>query len=53
MTNTITASLQGLERSPHPAALLRDGPRLKNNKRFFYVFYPAHLAPIALIQNIL
>ena len=36
-----------------PLIFLPLGPRVKINKWFFYAFYPAHLAVIALLKNIL
>ena len=36
-----------------PLIFLRTNSRVKINKWFFYAFYPAHLAAIALLQNIL
>lgn len=42
-----------MERSYHPAIAPPGGPRLKINKWFFYIFYPAHLALIALARNLM
>ena len=36
-----------------PLIFLPLGSRLKINKWFFYIFYPAHLALIALVRNLM
>lgn len=54
MTNTIpTPRSRVWSALATPPALPREGPRLKINKWFFYGFYPAYLAFIALVQNLM
>lgn len=54
MTNTIpTPRSRVWSVLTTPPALPQEGPRLKINKWFFYGFYPAHLALIALVRNLM
>ncbi len=54
MTNTITSSRSRIwSVLTTPPSLPQEGPRLKINKWFFYIFYPAHLALIALVRNLM
>lgn len=54
MTNTITSSRSRIwSVLTTPPSFPQKGPRLKINKWFFYIFYPAHLALIALVRNLM
>lgn len=54
MTNTITSSRSRIwSVLTTPPSLPQEVPRLKLNKWFFYIFYPAHLALIALVRNLM
>lgn len=53
MTNTITSSRSRIWRVLTTPSLPQEVPQLKLNKWFFYIFYPAHLALIALVRNLM
>lgn len=54
MTNTIISSRSRIwSVLTTPPSLTQEVPRLKINKWFFCIFYPAHLALIDLVRNLM